>query len=536
MAFRTNQVQVDGSINIDGSIFQWNLPFTGGGGSQWTTNGSAIYYNAGNVGIGFSSPQAPLHVQTADNFPQVRINASTGTTFPETGIRFRSSATATGIHADIFVKGVSVNETGRMGFRVPYTDERMSILSDGKIGIGTKDPSSSLHIFSDGGAAANFTISGSGEQGIRVLNTAGVGGIRNSMKWANRNDRDWTWITYTDTLATGVHDDWQLQNRNGVVINCSSVGRVGFGTSNFITRESSSGTPYSVQVPISMGSTASVFGMGLFGVPRFVFGDTNTGGNRINTAEIMIENTSLVEGLEGAKMHLRTKDPSGPQTTAITITPKQRVGVRTSDPSGYFHVYAPGGADPNFKLSGLGEQSIQLYNENVAPNKTTCSIKFANRNQTNWQWVIYNDDNNNGTEDFTLANRTFGTVLYCTSIGRVSIGGGLTPLYMLDVTGTIRSTGDMTATNFNLSSDEKLKTNVIPIKISSIDIEYKEFELLSQPGQKRYGVIAQELQKTNPELVRIDPEGLLNVAYIDLLIKEIASLKERVTELEKLKA
>ena len=439
MAFRTNQIQIDGSLNIDGSIFQWNSPFTGGG-AQWITNGSAIYYNAGNVGIGFSSPQAPLHVQTADNFPQVRINASTGTTFPESGIRFRSSATATGIHADIFVKGVSVNETGRLGFRVPYTDERMSILSDGKIGIGTANPSSNLHINADGGTFASFTISGSGEQGIRVLNTAGVGGIRNSMKWANRNDRDWTWITYTDTLATGVHDDWQLQNRNGGVLNCTSVGRVGIGTSNFITRESSSGTPYNVFMPIMADTISSVFGLGLFGTPRFVFGATNTAGNKINTAEILVEALTMTEGTESGKMHFRTKPTASGMATAIFIDTNQRVGI-----------------------------------------------------------------------------------------------GNVTPSYTLDVTGTIRSTGDMTATNFNLSSDEKLKTNVIPIIISPIDIEYKEFELISQPGQKRYGVIAQELQKTNPELVRIDPEGLLNVAYIDLLIKEIASLKERVTELEKLK-
>ena len=503
MAFRTNQVQVDGSINIDGSIFQFNVPFSGGvsnaslnlyilksGGAVITGNlgpNSAGYYrlvndqasdvkpvfvtntnspstglggtqgtlsliiggveklmaNSTGIGIGIN-PQAPLHIQSyADNFPQARINASLGenVNFPDAGIRFRSSATVTGIHADIFVKGVSVNETGRMGFRVPYSDERMSILSDGKIGIGTPNPSSNLHIYGDGGAFASFTISGSGEQGIRVLNTAGVGGIRNSMKWANRNDRDWTWITYTDTLATGVHDDWQLQNRNGVVLNCTSTGRVGIGTSNFITRESSSGTAYTVQTLIDMGATASVFGLGLFGVPRFVMGNTNSGGNRVNTAEIYHEVQSSVEGNEYGKLHLRTKQSSGPQSTAITIDASQRVGI-----------------------------------------------------------------------------------------------GNINPSYNLDVTGTIRSTGDMTATNFNLSSDEKLKTSVIPIKISPIDIKYKEFELLSQPGQKRYGVIAQELQKTNPELVRIDPEGLLNVAYIDLLIKEIASLKERVTELEKLKA
>ena len=103
-------------------------------------------------------------------------------------------------------------------------------------------------------------------------------------------------------------------------------------------------------------------------------------------------------------------------------------------------------------------------------------------------------------------------------------------------TGTCNASSTMTATNFILSSDIHSKQNIGSIDKSSIDVEYKEFELISEPGQKRYGVIAQDLQKTHPELVRSDKEtGLLSVAYIDLLIKEVASLKERVTELERKK-
>jgi hypothetical protein len=30
MPFRTSYIQIDGSLNIDGSIFQWQVPFTGG--------------------------------------------------------------------------------------------------------------------------------------------------------------------------------------------------------------------------------------------------------------------------------------------------------------------------------------------------------------------------------------------------------------------------------------------------------------------------------------------------------------------------
>jgi hypothetical protein len=95
------------------------------------------------------------------------------------------------------------------------------------------------------------------------------------------------------------------------------------------------------------------------------------------------------------------------------------------------------------------------------------------------------------------------------------------------------TTGTLTATNFILSSDKRLKNNIKPIDLRSVNIKYKQFELKSEPGQIRYGVIAQDLQKENPELVRTDKDGILSVAYIDLLIKEISALKNRITELER---
>ncbi len=103
----------------------------------------------------------------------------------------------------------------------------------------------------------------------------------------------------------------------------------------------------------------------------------------------------------------------------------------------------------------------------------------------------------------------------------------------LNVTGTIVATSSMTATNFILSSDERLKMNIDAISLTPIDIEYKQFNLCSEPSELRYGVIAQELQINNPELVRIDDKGMLSVSYIDMLVKEIAILKNKVCELEK---
>jgi hypothetical protein len=96
------------------------------------------------------------------------------------------------------------------------------------------------------------------------------------------------------------------------------------------------------------------------------------------------------------------------------------------------------------------------------------------------------------------------------------------------------------ASNFILTSDERLKTKIQDIIPEYIDVTYKSFVMKSAPGQFRYGVIAQEVAKKHSELVRIDCHDYLSVMYIDLFSREMAWLKptiksheERINELEK---
>jgi hypothetical protein len=105
--------------------------------------------------------------------------------------------------------------------------------------------------------------------------------------------------------------------------------------------------------------------------------------------------------------------------------------------------------------------------------------------------------------------------------------------YLLNNTNDITS-GTLTAVNFILSSDRRLKENISYIKnLHKFDVDFVQFNLKSDPGQLRYGVIAQDLERVAPELVRTDSEGMKSVAYIDLLCIKIAQLEQRVKELEK---
>lgn len=124
--------------------------------------------------------------------------------------------------------------------------------------------------------------------------------------------------------------------------------------------------------------------------------------------------------------------------------------------------------------------------------------------------------------------------------GAVGIGN-TSPQYALDVTGSIRSTGIMYAPNFQTTSDVRLKTKIKPISLKQLPINYYSFYLKSDTTDLRYGVIAQEVQKVAPELVSKGKDGYLSVKYTDLLVKEIAALKEiiktqeeRISKIEKL--
>ena len=85
--------------------------------------------------------------------------------------------------------------------------------------------------------------------------------------------------------------------------------------------------------------------------------------------------------------------------------------------------------------------------------------------------------------------------------------------------------GTVTATAFYESSDRTLKTNIQPISDT-----FRTFERKDELGKLRYGVIAQEVETTNPELVNTDADGLKSVNYTDLLVMKVAEQENRLQE------
>jgi hypothetical protein len=115
--------------------------------------------------------------------------------------------------------------------------------------------------------------------------------------------------------------------------------------------------------------------------------------------------------------------------------------------------------------------------------------------------------------------------------GNVGIGDS-TPSYKLDVNGTIRATGDVIA-----YSDERVKENIKTIDNSLEKVNKLrgvEFNKIGE-DKKSVGVIAQEIEKILPEVVRTDDEGMKSVAYGNVVGVLIEAVKELTKEVEELK-
>ena len=99
------------------------------------------------------------------------------------------------------------------------------------------------------------------------------------------------------------------------------------------------------------------------------------------------------------------------------------------------------------------------------------------------------------------------------------------------------STGLLTSTDYNSSSDKRLKENIKTVEsaldkviaLRGVSFDWKE------GGAKAIGLIAQEAEKVIPEIVSQDENGYLGIKYNNLIGVLIEAIKEQQEQIEALK-
>jgi hypothetical protein len=124
--------------------------------------------------------------------------------------------------------------------------------------------------------------------------------------------------------------------------------------------------------------------------------------------------------------------------------------------------------------------------------------------------------NNSGDGD----NIVFRPQGVASSSGEMILGNG----------GGLGVSGNVVAVNFVLDSDSTLKENIQPLYNDNeiVSFNFKE----DTTNRVRYGVIAQELQKKHPEMVHMNQDSTLGVAYTDYLVYKVAKLQNQINELK----
>jgi hypothetical protein len=177
--------QTDGTAGFyyyNGST--WTQIGNASGATQWTTTGSNIYYNTGNVGIGTSSPDAKLEVNGNIKASQYKVD--------ETG--YFQKQLIDGSTDDVVI-GCDPNdfffyerENNFYQFNIDG-NAKLRIQENGRVGIGTMAPDAPLHV--------------NGAVGISTAASYFHSGTSNTIVWNNPGNFNVTIRASNDIMAGG---------------------------------------------------------------------------------------------------------------------------------------------------------------------------------------------------------------------------------------------------------------------------------------------------------------------------------------------
>jgi hypothetical protein len=505
----------------------------GSGGFSSVTIGTGVSFTAGTLSatgsggtvtsVGFTG--GLITVATASTTPAFTVAGTSG------GIPYFSSASTWATSAALALNSLVIG--GGAGLAPATTTTGTGVLT----ALGTNVGSAGAFVTFNGalGTPSSGTVTNlTGTASININGTVGA---------TTANTGAFTNLSYTGTLtgSTGI-----LNIGSGQVYKDAS-GNVGIGTTTSLSRLTALGTTSTVSNGASTRNPIASI----------------RGGNDNNRLDFYVDNSGAT-----AIMGLGAYNTAGAGTAmafytgasaseSMRIDSSGNVGIGTASPSGKLDLYNSnfGGDNTLLYLSSVNSASAKINYAGLgyevsqgAAGIEAGAMIFRTYGSGALTERMRIDSSGNllvGTTSATAAPNN-GAQLIGGSIGALSVGhasGTATGNYFASfayagaVIGTITQ-NLTTGVLYNVSSDQRLKTNIQPAgsAIQSIlDFPVDQFDWLSDGSHQDFGGIAQKILKVIPEMVSVpeNPEEMMGVDWskaVPRLIKTIQELNARLTK------
>ncbi len=229
-----------------------DVALSGGGGDTWAVSGDDIYRADGRVGIGETSPLTRAHIQTQSlGIDSLDVGINTDLLIESTdaflGLYSNSAGTTGSGISLVEIQGTVPFDAWDISRRTSGSGSKLqfnhsahgtvfSVNPDSRVGIGTDDPASELHILETVDVNADITLEKSGGSSIQLKAENGSASVGTSSAHPFR-------------LVTG----------NAVRLQVEADGDVGIGTVNPAAKLEVAGTMQAdrIRVDTALGSSAT---------------------------------------------------------------------------------------------------------------------------------------------------------------------------------------------------------------------------------------------------------------------------------------
>ena len=214
-------------------------------------------------------------------------------------------------------------------------------------------------------------------------------------------------------------------------------------------------------------------------------------------------------------------------TDMLTITSGGSVGIGTTGPAQKLHVFGSTG---------------NVYGRFGAQTTYYMDVGYDIANERGYLQAVAN-----GVYDDVLINPNGGGVAIgsATTYGyTLFVGTGGIKTYGFTEAYTAAATYAMYSPMYNYSSDQRLKTNILPLtnslskilNVSGYSFNWKDTTNNPTHDKIHIGLIAQDIEKEFPELVSTDPRtGYKTVEYANMVAPLIEAMKEQQKQIDELK-